>query len=166
MATIRQQRVADLLFEELSIMISNELEDPGISYVDVTSVVISRDLRNAKAFVYHRDEEVSEKDVLAALKRATPYLRGQIAERCGLRMTPELLFFYDDTPQRAARIDELLSQISQNRPDEIGSEEDGRDENSPAENSSVENSSVENSLEENSPQENYPESVEENQGIQ
>lgn len=115
MATIRQQRVADLLFEELSIMISNELEDPRISYVDVTKVVISRDLRNAKAFVYHRDDEVSSKDVLHGLRDATPYLRRQIAQRCGLRMTPEILFYYDDTPERAARIDELLNQIAQDR---------------------------------------------------
>lgn len=115
MATIRQQRVADLLFEELSIMISNELEDPRISYVDVTSVVISRDLRNAKAYVFHRDDEVSQKDVLRGLRDATPYLRRQIAQRCGLRSTPELLFYYDDTPERAARIDELLNLIAQDR---------------------------------------------------
>ena len=117
MTTIRQQRVADMLFEELSIMISNELEDPRISYVDVTSVVISRDLRNAKAFVYHRDEEVTEKEVLKGLKGATPYLRRQIAERCGLRSTPEILFFYDDMPHQAARIDELLSQIAKDKPE-------------------------------------------------
>ena len=108
MTTIRQQRVADLLFEELSIIIANELEDPRISYVDVTNVVISRDLRNAKVFVYHRDDEVSQKEVMAGLRGALPYLRRQIAERCGLRVTPELLFYYDDTPERAARINELL----------------------------------------------------------
>ncbi|MCB0090874.1 MAG: ribosome-binding factor A, partial [Caldilineaceae bacterium] len=55
------------------------------------------------------------KEVLAGLRSATPYLRSQLASRCGLRMVPEILFYYDDTPERAARIDELLSQIAQER---------------------------------------------------
>lgn len=115
MTTIRQQRVADLLFEELSIMIANELEDPRVSYVDVTSVVISRDLRNAKVYVFHRDDEFSPKEVLAGLRDAAPYIRRQVAQRCGLRTTPEFLFYYDDTPEKAARIDELLGRIAQER---------------------------------------------------
>lgn len=106
-----------MLFEELSIMISHELEDPRLSFVDVTSVAISRDLRNAKIYVFHRDQEVTQRDVLAGLDAAIPYVRRQIAQRCGLRVTPELLFIYDDTPERAARIDELLNQIAQERSD-------------------------------------------------
>lgn len=107
-----------MLFEELSIMVAHELEDPRLSLVDVTSVVISRDLRNAKVYVFHRDDDVTQKDVLAGLKAAIPYVRRQIAQRCGLRVTPEFLFFYDDTPERAARIDELLTQIAQEQSDD------------------------------------------------
>lgn len=53
--------------------------------------------------------------MLAALRRATPFLRGEIASRCGLRAVPELLFYYDSAPQRAARIDELLRKIAEER---------------------------------------------------
>jgi ribosome-binding factor A len=55
---------------------------------------------------------VSQRALLKALTRATPYIRGQIAERCGLRVVPEVFFYYDDAPARAARVDELLRQIS------------------------------------------------------
>lgn len=115
MATIRQQRVTELLYEELSIMVANELDDPKLSLVTVLGVQVSKDLRNAKVFVNHQEEEVSRKEVLKGLERATPYLRSQLAERCSLRMVPELLFYYDDTPEKAARVDELLRQIAQER---------------------------------------------------
>lgn len=115
MATIRQQRVANLLFEELSILIGHELSDPRLTLVSVTGVQISRDLRNAKVFVYSQDEEVDKGQVLKGLQHATPFLRGQVAERCGLRMVPELLFVYDDTPERAERVNALLQQIASTR---------------------------------------------------
>lgn len=115
MTTIRQQRVAGLLFEELSIMLNGELSDPRVSLITVTGVQLSKDLRNAKVHIHHQNEEFSRKEVLAGLRSATPYLRSQLASRCGLRMVPEILFYYDDTPERAARIDELLTQIAQER---------------------------------------------------
>ena len=41
-----------MLFEELGIIIGGELSDPHLSLVSVTDVSISRDLRNAKVFVF------------------------------------------------------------------------------------------------------------------
>jgi ribosome-binding factor A len=115
MATIRQQRLAELLYEELSILIANELADPLVSLAQVTHVDVSRDLRNVHVYVSHDDGEVSERQVLQGLRRATPFLRGEIAVRCTLRAVPELAFSYDDTPQKASRVDELLRQISAER---------------------------------------------------
>jgi ribosome-binding factor A len=115
MTTIRQQRVAELLFEELSIMIGNELSDPRLSLVRVTSVNVSRDLRNVNVYVTHDDEEVPKRDILQGLRHAMPYLRRQLAVRCSLRAVPELTFHYDDTPEKAARVDALLRQIAADR---------------------------------------------------
>ncbi|MFO7631099.1 MAG: 30S ribosome-binding factor RbfA [Caldilinea sp.] len=112
---IRQQRVSGLVFEELSIMLAGELQDPRISLVKVTEVNVSKDLRNARVFVSHDDETVSRRDLFKALRSATPYLRGQLAERLGLRAVPDLHFTYDDSPEKAARVDELLRQIAAER---------------------------------------------------
>lgn len=113
MSNIRQERVAALLYEELRILIGGELDDPKLALTNVTDVTISRDLRNAKVFVTNDDDEISNQEILAALRRATPFLRGEIATRLGLRAVPELLFYYDESPERAARIDELLRKIAQ-----------------------------------------------------
>jgi ribosome-binding factor A len=114
-STIRQERVAELLFEELSIMVGSELDDPKLSMVEVTHVEVSKDLRSAKVHIHHRQDEVTPREVIKHLQRAIPYLRSQLAERCGLRMVPELVFHYDDTPAQAARVDELLRQIAKER---------------------------------------------------
>ena len=115
MGTIRQERVSELLFEELSIIISNELEDPRLSLLGVTNLDVSRDLRTVKVYVTHSDENVSRRAVLTGLKNASAYMRRQIAERCGLRVVPELIFYYDESPERAARVDEILRRIAAER---------------------------------------------------
>ena len=115
MSTIRQERVSGLLFQELSVMISSELEDPRLTLITVTEVAVSRDLRSVRVFVNQADPEISKRDLLAGLTSAAPYMRRQLAQRCNLRVVPELNFVYDDTPARSARIDELLQQIAQER---------------------------------------------------
>jgi ribosome-binding factor A len=122
MTTIRQQRLAGLLFEELSILIAGELEDPLISMAQVTHVDVSRDLRNVRVYVSHDDGEVSKQQILQGLKRATPFLRREIATRCTMRAVPELTFSYDDSPQKASRVDELLRRIAQEREERTGDE--------------------------------------------
>lgn len=123
MTTIRQQRVQELLFQELSILVGNELEDPELSLMTVTNVVVSRDLRNAKIYVHHDDSETSRRVVLRRLGKATPYIRRQLAQRLTLRVVPELTFHYDDTPERAARVDELLQLIRSERGEEVSDTE-------------------------------------------
>ena len=115
MSTIRQQRLAELLYEELNIMVAGELNDPRLSLVKVTNVDVSKDLRNVKVFVSHDDDEISRRDVMAGLRQATPFLRRQIAVRCTMRAVPELFFTYDDSPAQAARVEALLRQIAEER---------------------------------------------------
>lgn len=115
MTTIRQQRVQELLYQELSILVANELDDPQLSLLMVTNVIVSRDLRNAKIYVNHDDEETPRRTILRRLDRAIPFIRRQLAQRLTLRVVPELTFYYDDTPERAARVDELIERIRSER---------------------------------------------------
>lgn len=112
---IRQQRVAETIFQELTILLAGELRDPRISLVSVTDVRVSKDLRNVRVFVSHDDETVSRRDLLQALHSATPYIRTQLAKRLDLRAALELTFSYDDAPEQAARVDEILRQIAAER---------------------------------------------------
>jgi ribosome-binding factor A len=115
MSTIRQQRIQEMLYQEISVMIENELEDPNLTLLKVTNVVISKDLRHAKIYVHHEDKSIGQRAILRGLEKATPFIRRQLAARVNLRAVPDVLFFYDDTPERAARVDELLDRIRQER---------------------------------------------------
>ena len=112
--TIRQERAAELLYQELSILIGAELDDPALELLEVTNVVVSRDLRVAKVYI-HQDSDIQSSVVLARLKKAAPFLRRQLAQSLTFRAVPELLFYYDDTPDQAARVDALLQSIAEER---------------------------------------------------
>lgn len=111
----RQQRVRGLLTEELAILVGSELEDPKLSFVTVTDVIVSKDLHNVRVYVNHQDEAVSRRDLLNHLEKAIPFVRGKIAERLTLRTVPEISFEYDESALRATRLTELLSQIADER---------------------------------------------------
>ena len=111
----RQQRVRGLLIEELTILVGSELEDPKLSFVTVTDVIVSKDLHNVRVYVNHQDENVSRRELLSRLEKAIPYVRGKIAERLTLRTVPEISFEYDESALRAARLTEILSQIAGER---------------------------------------------------
>ena len=120
----RQERLQRMLFEELSIIIGSELQDPRLALAKVTDVQVSRDLRNVKVYVFSDDDEVSQREVIHGLNQAQPYVRRELATRCTMRAVPEVLFFYDESPQRAERVDELLAQIARERAAQ-GDETDG-----------------------------------------
>jgi ribosome-binding factor A len=106
----RPERLAEQIKEEVSLIISGEVEDPRVGFVTVTDVKMSPDLRHAKVYVsvIGTDDEV--KGSLAALKHANGFIRHQLGVVIRMRHTPELHFAYDDAEVRAARIEELLSQ--------------------------------------------------------
>lgn len=122
----RQLRVGEELRHALSAILSRgDLRDPDLQDVSVTvgEVRMSHDLRNATAFVLPlggRDGEV----VLAALRRAAPYIRSQVGRAMRLKFTPTLSFQYDGSFDQAEHIASLLESAIQ-PPVETGEDGDG-----------------------------------------
>ena len=109
--TQRQLRVG----EELRHVLARVLNDGGSNEVElfdanitVTEVRVSPDLKNATVFVM----TLGGKDLtptLAALKRAKPFFRHQVAKELkNLRNVPDLKFQADTSFETGARIEELL----------------------------------------------------------
>ena len=108
--TQRQLRVGEEIRHVLAgIFIRNEFRDPDLATaaVTVTEVRISPDLRRATAFVARLGRSDVEL-LLPALKRAAPYLRGQLAHALRLRVAPDLSFQPDHTLEEATKINRLL----------------------------------------------------------
>jgi ribosome-binding factor A len=106
----RQLRIGEELRHALAHLLERgELHDPALHdvTVTVTEVRVSPDLKNAIAYVMplgggHAPE------VVAALKRSAPYVRGALARVVQLRHAPQIGFALDTSFDHASRIDALL----------------------------------------------------------
>lgn len=109
----RPEKVAELVREELVQIIGYELDDPRLTMITVTDVRMPNDLRDARVLVTVNGTEAEATAALRALHRAAPYVRKQLAAALSLSYVPQLHFVRDTVEERAARIDELLTQIRQ-----------------------------------------------------
>jgi ribosome-binding factor A len=111
----RADRVAERIKVELmELLLRGAVRDPGAKDAYVTGAAVSDDLTHARVYVRALGEERSEAEqqgVVDALNRASGFLRRQLAGRIELKHQPELRFFWDEGIERAARIEELLSEI-------------------------------------------------------
>src|SRR2546428_5005682 len=103
----RSDRVGDLLLELVSQLLMREVNDPRIAAVTLTGAEVSKDLRQAKIYFNLLTGSEKKTEVLAGLKSATGFIRGKVAKDLKLRIVPTIEFVYDDTEDRAQRIDEL-----------------------------------------------------------
>ena len=108
--TQRQLRVAEEIRHVLSgVFLRGAFRDPELAgeKITVTEVRVSPDLKAATAFV----ARLGRSDVdalLPALKRATPYLRGEVGRAMRLRVVPNLSFQADTSLDYAMHVDSLL----------------------------------------------------------
>lgn len=112
MAKHRSSRLAETLKQEISQLIREELKDPRIGFVTVTSVEVAEDLSSAKVYVSVLGDAQAAKDSLDALKNAAGFVRSEIGKRIRLRHTPEILFKYDTSIEHGAHIAKLLRTIN------------------------------------------------------
>ncbi|HRI56692.1 MAG TPA: 30S ribosome-binding factor RbfA [Anaerolineae bacterium] len=116
MSTRRQLRVAELIRQELSNLITLDLRDPRLALISVTRVQVSPDLRHANAFISSLEGEEGRAETLAALRHAQGFLRRELGRRTDLRYVPELAFHFDDGLIQSQRMSDLLDEIAEQAP--------------------------------------------------
>lgn len=107
MTTERMRRVDEAVREVLSDAIT-QLKDPRVGFVTVTAVDTSPDLRHARVFVSVLGEGTVRKLTLDGLRSAHGFLQRRVASELRLKHTPTLDFIYDDTAERAQRLERIL----------------------------------------------------------
>ncbi len=104
----RMRRVDEAMREVLSDVITSEVKDPRVGFVTVTAVDTSPDLRHARVYVSVLGDEKRRKLSMKALVSAHGFLQRRVAAQLRLKHTPQLTFVYDDTAERADRLERLL----------------------------------------------------------
>jgi ribosome-binding factor A len=110
MSAERMRRVDEAVREVLSLALSEGLKDPRVGFVTVTDVKTSPDLRHARVYVSVLGDEKAREATLAGLRSAHGFLQGRVAGELRLKRTPELRFEYDDTAERADRLERLMNE--------------------------------------------------------
>ncbi len=107
----RMGRVDEELKKVISNIISYDLKDPNITgLISVTKVKVSGDLKYAKVYVSMLNAK-DNKQVLAALKKSAGFVRTEVAKRVNLRITPEIIFIFDDSIEYGSKIDTILKEV-------------------------------------------------------
>ena len=117
MAKYRQGRINDEFQKEVA-MILREVKDPRVAnaFISVTAAEVTPDLKYAK--VYYSALTGDKKEIKKGLQSSAGFIRGQIAKRMNLRITPEITFIEDGSIEYGAKISKILEGITITDPDE------------------------------------------------
>jgi len=108
MSSDRMRRVDEAIRQVIGDAIAADLKDPRVGFVTVTDVKTSSDLSHARVYVSVLGEAHTREETLDGLRHAHGYLQRRIAGELRLKRTPTLEFSYDDTTDRAMRLDALI----------------------------------------------------------
>lgn len=125
--SIKNTRINGEVQKELSRIISMEVKDPRINpMTSVVAVEVTPDLKFAKAYISVLGDEDSKLATKEGLKKASPFIRSQLAKRLNLRNTPELTFVLDQSIEYGVNMSKMIDEVNKN----ISREEDSNEEDS------------------------------------
>lgn len=111
------RRVDEAMREVLSDALAQDLKDPRVGFVTVTSVETSPDLRHARVYVSVLGADEVREASIEGLQSAHGYLQRRVASELRLKHTPQLTFVEDTTARRAERIDYLIDRHTDEGPE-------------------------------------------------
>ena len=110
----RIERINRLIRQEVSELLNRQVKDPRLgSFVSVTSVTTTPDLRYAKLFISQICEEEKKEQTLLALRSAAGFLRHELGRTLRLRYIPELSFEWDDSIERGEHLLHLIDKANE-----------------------------------------------------
>jgi ribosome-binding factor A len=116
----RKERINERIKELLGELILSQIKDPRIGLVSITSVSVAPDLATAKVYFTVMGDDATKDETRKGLISAKNFLRKTIGRELKLRQAPDLRFVYDDSLDRAMRIEDAIGRIKDD-----GSEDGG-----------------------------------------
>jgi ribosome-binding factor A len=106
----RMRRVNEAVREVLSDALKL-LKDPRVGFVTITDVRTSPDLRHAKVYVSVLGPESERTATMDGLASAHGVLQSAVNRELRMKRTPTLDVVYDDTAERADRLERMLADM-------------------------------------------------------
>jgi ribosome-binding factor A len=117
MPTRRQEKVARVIREVVSDVISNHLNDPRITgFVSVTRVEVMVDLRSADVYLSVFASDEGAKDLtLTAITHARTRIQSFLADALESKFCPVLRFHEDEQFRKTLEVMKLIDQVASER---------------------------------------------------
>ena len=107
----KHQRLEQDVKVALSNIITYDVKEPSVTgLISVTDVKITPDQKYAKIYVSVFGKQNKEK-VIEALKKATGYIKSELARKVRMRNIPSLQFELDDSIEYGAYMDKVIDEV-------------------------------------------------------
>lgn len=93
----RTEQVANRIQMLVSEILLREVSDPRLNSLVINRVELAQDGSFAKIYVSSFLTEAESEDIQKVLKKASGFIRKNLAGRLGLRIVPTLKFLWDDS---------------------------------------------------------------------
>jgi ribosome-binding factor A len=113
----RPEQVAETVRQVIADLLLTELRDPRIGFVTLTRATVTNDLSHATITVSVMGDEADKERALEGLQSAAGFLRGRVGRALSSRIVPELHFELDRGLEHAARINQILADLREERAD-------------------------------------------------
>jgi ribosome-binding factor A len=108
----RHQRLQQLIEEELTSLLRDEVQDPRLEDVRIIGVTLSIDYKSARVrYLVADDSRANLTKVERGLERAAPFLRARLGEALDLKKLPTLSFVYDRDAAAAKRAGAIIDKV-------------------------------------------------------
>ena len=114
----RSVRIAERIKVELSLLFLQEINDPRLEGVNITSVDLDREISFADIYISALDGSDRKNEIMAAVNKAAGFIRSQLASSIShLRSFPQLRFHWDPIPDRINRMDQIFAELDEEEED-------------------------------------------------
>ncbi|MDY6873223.1 MAG: 30S ribosome-binding factor RbfA [Chloroflexota bacterium] len=125
------KRINDQVQRVVTLILETKVNDPRVEGAYVTDVSVDRELDYANIYISALEGEERAEEILEGLRNAAGFIRYTLSQEVKLRVMPKLRFFWDETPEKADRIEALIAEIQEEREvrgEGAASEKDGAEE--------------------------------------
>jgi|SRR5712671_5374898 len=124
MASLRIQRVRELLKQEIGEAIRREFHVNEAGLISVNDVDVAGDVKSAVVFISILGSAEQQKRGFQLLTEHRIRIQGMIGRSVVLKYTPTLKFVFDDSIVRGNRVLQILDDLEKNSPLDSGPSEE------------------------------------------
>ena len=108
--SIKTERIGSNFVKEISYILMEEIKDPNIKFVTITSCDVTNDLSYAKVYFTVLDDTKKE-EVLKSLNKAANFIEISLSKKIDIRKMPQIRFHYDNSYEYGKSIEEKIKEI-------------------------------------------------------